>query len=128
MDIGTSKSSFIAFFPISYVTRKGLIKMGRSFPGLSFTYKCFVERSTYFQGGYWKIFSHCLHMLYPSLPGLAASIVVLTTLIVTPAHSPQLLAYMYFAVSAMPHLLEASTSYHVLSHKAISQYVTKALH
>ena len=59
-------------------------------------------------------------MLYPFPPGLAASVVVLNILLVAPTPSLQQLAYMYFAVATMPYLLEVLTSYHVLSHKAIS--------
>ena len=59
-------------------------------------------------------------MLYLSHPRLVASVIAITTLLVAFAHSFQLLAYLYFAVVAMPYILEASTSYHILSHKAIS--------
>ena len=70
--------------------------------------------------GYLKIFSHGLCIFYSSPPRLAASVVVVTILLIALAYSLQLLAYMYFRVVAMLHLLEASTSYHVLSHKVIS--------
>ena len=43
-------------------------------------------------------------MLYPSPPGIAASAIVITILLVALAHSLQLLAYMYFTVAAIPHL------------------------
>ena len=65
---------------------------------------------------YPKIFSYDLCMLYPSTLRLAASI---TTTLVAPTHSLQLLAYVYFTVVTTIHLLEASTYHHVLSHKAI---------
>ena len=59
-------------------------------------------------------------MLYPSPPRLVASVIDVIALLATPAHSLQLLAYMNFAVTEMQHLQEVLTSYHVLSHKAIS--------
>ena len=59
-------------------------------------------------------------MLYPSPPRLAASVVVATILLVIFAHSLQLLVFVCFIVAATPHLLEAATSYHILSYKAIS--------
>ena len=64
----------------------------------------------------------------PSLPRLAASVVDFTTLIVALIHSLQLLAYVYFTVATTPHLLEASTCYHILFHKPIYWYVAKVLH
>ena len=70
--------------------------------------------------GYPKIFSHSLHVLCPSPLGLAASVVASTMLLIVSTHSLQLLAYMYFAVAAMLYLSEGSTSYYVLSYKAIS--------
>ena len=80
------------------------------------------------QCGYPRVFLHGLHMLYPYLPRLAASVILITTLLIALAHSLQLLVYVYYTVYVyvhvhvvtMPHLLEASTSYHILSHKAIS--------
>ena len=80
------------------------------------------------QYGYLRIFLQGLHILYPSLPRLEDSVTALTTLLVTLAHSIQLLSFVYFVVAAKLHLLEGSTSYHILSHKAISQYVTKVSH
>ena len=62
----------------------------------------------------------CLQMLCPSPPGLAVSVIILTKLLVAPTHSLQLLAYVCFAVAAIPYLSEFSTSYYILSHKAIS--------
>ena len=58
-------------------------------------------------------------MLYPSLPRLATSVVVVDILLIALAYSLQLLAYVYFAVAIMLHILEASTFYHILSYKAI---------
>ena len=72
------------------------------------------------QCGYLKIFSHGLCMLCLSLPGIVASDIVITTLLITLAYSLLLLTYIYFAVAATPPLLEVLTSYYVLSHKAIS--------
>ena len=69
--------------------------------------------------GYQKIFSHSLYMLCPSLPGLAASIIVLTTFLVAATCSLQQLAYVGFAVATIPYLLVVLTSYHTLSHKVI---------
>ena len=67
-------------------------------------------------------------MLYSSLPGLAASIVILTLLLIAPTYSLLLLVYIYFALAAMPYQLKVLTFYHILSHKVISKYVTKVLH
>ena len=55
----------------------------------------------------------------PSLPGLAASVVIFTTFLVAPTYSLQQLVYVCFVMAAMPHLLEILTSYHVLSQKII---------
>ena len=77
---------------------------------------------------YPKSFSHSLHVLYPSPPRLAASVIVFTTSLVAPICGLPQLVYLCFAVATMPHPLEASTYYHVLFHKVISQYITKALH
>ena len=55
-------------------------------------------------------------MLCPCLPRLAGSVVVVNTLLVAFARSLQLLVYIYFAVATMPHLSEALTFYHILSH------------
>ena len=59
-------------------------------------------------------------MLYPSVPRLAASVVVLAMLLVTLACYLQLLAFVCFAVAAMPYLLEVLNFDHLLSCKVFS--------
>ena len=54
-----------------------------------------------------------------SLPGLAASVIFLTTLLIALTYSIQQLAYICFTVAAMPYLFEVVTFYYVLSCKAI---------
>ena len=72
------------------------------------------------------------HMVYscffPSLLGQVAYVIVLTLLLVAPIHSLQQLVYVWFALASMPHLLEVLISYHILSHKEISWYITKVLY
>ena len=71
-------------------------------------------------GRYPKIFSRGLYVLCRSLPGIAASVIVLTTLLVIPMYSLQLLVYICFAVAIMHHLLKVPTFYHIQFHKVIS--------
>ena len=120
-DIEAGKSSFIAFLPISWITQKGPIKIGHAA-----SLVCPLAAGALWRVAlgcrhvYPKISSHDLHMLCPSMLMLAASVIASTTLLVAPTCSLQLLAYMYFVVATMPHLLEALASYHELSCKAIS--------
>ena len=65
-----------------------------------------------------KIFSLSLLMLYSSPLGLAASVVVLTTLNIALIYSLQQPAYICFAVATKPYILKISTFYHVLFYKA----------
>ena len=61
-----------------------------------------------------------MHVLYPSPPRLAVSVIVVTMLLIALAHSLQLLAYVYFAVVTILYLSEVLASYHILYHKVIS--------
>ena len=78
--------------------------------------------------GYPKIFSHGPCMLCSSLPRLAVSVEIFTTLLVAPVCRLKQLAYVYFAVATMPYLSDASISYHILFHRAIFLFVIKASH
>ena len=64
----------------------------------------------------------------PSLPGLVASDIILTTLLLALICSLQKLAYVCFSLAEMPYILEVLTSYHIVICKAISYYMSKALH
>ena len=105
MDIEAGKSSFIAFLPISLITQKGPMKIGHSYPDLSFSCRCFVEKRTQSRCGYLKIFAHGLCVLFSSPPRLASSVIVITTLIIAFAHSLQFLEYVYFIAATMSYLL-----------------------
>ena len=73
-----------------------------------------MESSTWLLMCISKDLSYTICACFVFLPlMLAASVVVSTMLIIAPTHSLQLLVYVYFVVATMPHLLEASASYHV---------------
>ena len=106
MDMEAGKSSFITFLLISLVTQKGPTKIGHSFPACPSAIGALWRGAHNCLHRYPKIFSHGTVMLCLSLSGLAASFVVLTTLLIAPIYSLQLLAYVCFAVATIPHLLE----------------------
>ena len=111
MDIEAGKSSFIVFLLYFLKYSEGFYRNRSQLPWLVLQLQVLhreehliadmdIQRSSH------TVCSCC----YFSPPRLAASVIVITMLIIALTRSLQILAYVYFTVATMPHLLEASTS------------------